>query len=72
MWGIAPELTHPATPNAHHLWIEIAMKKAPAYPCLRLKPLNQHSLIPSFSNDREQAAERPALRYGFGEAGHER
>src|SRR4051812_10773301 len=30
MWGIAPELTHPATPNAHHLWIEIAMKKAPA------------------------------------------
>jgi desulfoferrodoxin (superoxide reductase-like protein) len=42
MWGIAPELTHPATPNAHHLWIEIAMKKAPAYPCLRLKRLNQH------------------------------
>jgi hypothetical protein len=32
----------------------------------------QPSLIPSFSNDREQAAERPALRYGFGEAGHER
>jgi hypothetical protein len=42
MWGIAPNSPNSATPNAHHLWIEIAMKKALAYSCARLKRLNQH------------------------------
>ena len=32
MRGIAHELTHPATPNAHHFWIEIAMKKGASLP----------------------------------------